>query len=167
MLCFFTKSNILDEIRKRMNKNNFKYIVMLIISIFLFAGCAPKIPMADMQKDLTAKKFSKPKKNRSGIYIYRNTFSGSALIKSLMLDDKALGPISNKTYRFKEVSPGKHKLSTTSEFSPNYIFIQAQGGKNYYFNHYIKMGVFIGGANLEAVSEEKGKKNILKCKLAK
>jgi hypothetical protein len=31
---------------------------------------------------------------------------------------------------------------------------------------YIKMGVFLGGANLELVSEE-GKESIKKCKLAK
>lgn len=150
-----------------MDKYNFKYIVMAGFTIFLFSGCTPKIAMATVEEDLTAKKFTKPEKSKSGIYVYRNSSFGLALEKSLMLDDKPLGPIVYKTYHFKEVTAGKHKLTTTSEFSPNSIFIKTQGGKNYYFNHYMKMGVFVGGANIEAVSEEKGKKNILECKLAK
>lgn len=32
---------------------------------------------------------------------------------------------------------------------------------------YIKIGLFVGGANLEIVSEEEGKKGVSKCKLAK
>ncbi|HHV6932376.1 TPA: DUF2846 domain-containing protein, partial [Haemophilus influenzae] len=39
-------------------------------------------------------------------------------------------------------------------------------GKNYFIRQYIKFGVFAGGANLEQVSEEEGKKAISKLNMA-
>jgi len=144
-----------------------KKIIYLALLSFVFIGCTPSIPMAPKKQDLVRKQFNTPPKDRAGIYIYRNSFVGSALIKVVYIDDKVLGSIANKTYLYTEVNPGKHKLSTTSEFSPNDIHIDTVGGKNYYFNHYIKMGVFVGGANMKPVSEKVAQKEILECKLAK
>jgi hypothetical protein len=36
-----------------------------------------------------------------------------------------------------------------------------------FFQQYIKMGVFVGGAGLQAVSETEGKQNVLQCSEAK
>jgi len=143
-----------------------KTIFLLLLSL-LFVGCAPSIPMAPNKDDLIRKQFTTPDKNKAGIYVYRNSFAGSALIKVVYIDDKVLGSIANETYLYAEVTPGKHKLSTTSEFSPNDIYINTIGGKNYYFNHYIKLGLIVGGANMELVSAETAQKEILECKLAK
>ena len=38
---------------------------------------------------------------------------------------------------------------------------------NYFINQYIKMGVFVGGAGLELVNEEEGKKAVASLDLAK
>ena len=143
-----------------------KKITYLLALSFIFIGCSPKIPMAPEKLDIMRKQFNVPANNKSGIYIYRNSFVGSALTKTVYIDDKTLGAIANKTYLYKEVAPGKHKLATTSEFSPNILVINTVKGKNYYFNHYIKMGLVVGGANIKAVSDEEGKKEILECKLA-
>ncbi|MCF6243597.1 MAG: DUF2846 domain-containing protein [Sulfurovum sp.] len=143
-----------------------KKITYLLAISFLLMGCSPKIPMAPEKLDTMRKQFNTPTNNKSGIYIYRNSFVGSALTKTVYIDDKTLGSIANKTYLYKEVVPGKHKLATTSEFSPNLLAINTLSGKNYYFTHYIKMGLIVGGANIEAVSEKEGKKEILECKLA-
>jgi hypothetical protein len=70
------------------------------------------------------------------------------------------------TYFYRVIKPGVHSLSTESEFSDNTLNLEVTGGKNYFVRQYIKMGVFLGGANLELVSEE-GKESIKKCKLAK
>ena len=78
-----------------------------------------------------------------------------------------LGETANKTYFYKTVVPGSHTLSTESEFGNNSIVFEAVGGKNYYARQYIKMGVFVGGANLELVGEEEGRKEVLECGLAK
>jgi len=61
----------------------------------------------------------------------------------------------------------EYKISTESEFSPNVIAINPESGKNYFIEQYITMGVFVGGARLKLVSEEKGKKEISKLELAK
>ncbi len=70
------------------------------------------------------------------------------------------------TYFYKLVSPGEHKLSTESEFGNNDLVLNTETGKNYFIRQYIKMGLFVGGANLELVSEPDGKKGVLECKLA-
>jgi hypothetical protein len=70
------------------------------------------------------------------------------------------------TYFYKEVQSGGHILSTESEFSNNDLLLDAEAGRNYFVRQYIKMGLFVGGANLELVSEEEGKKGVLECKLA-
>ena len=71
------------------------------------------------------------------------------------------------TYFYREVSPGEHTLSTQSEFSNNDLIIKTDQGMNYFVRQYIKMGVFVGGANLELVPEEEGKKGVSECNLAK
>ncbi len=47
------------------------------------------------------------------------------------------------------------------------MMLTAECGKNYFIRQYIKFGVFVGGANLELVTEDEGKKGVLECKLAK
>ncbi len=46
------------------------------------------------------------------------------------------------------------KDATESEFSPNALTVFMEGGKNYYFRQYIKLGVFVHGANLEQIEDE-------------
>ena len=70
------------------------------------------------------------------------------------------------TYFYRQIQPGRHVLSTESEFSDNFFAFDAKGGENYYVHHYIKLGLFVGGANLKLVSQEEGKKGVLACKLA-
>ncbi len=137
-----------------------------IISVFLFLGCA-SVPMAPLEQDATAKKFSPPAADKAGLYVFRNTFVGQALKKRVSLDGALIGETANKTFFYKEIALGSHTLSTQSEFSDNEITFQADGGKNYFVEQYIKMGVFIGGANLKMVSEEEGMQRVLECGLAK
>ncbi len=65
-----------------------------------------------------------------------------------------------------EISPGMHTISTESEFGENSVIFQADGGKNYFAEQYIKFGVFVGGAGIEMVDEEVGMKEVLECSLA-
>jgi len=103
----------------------------------------------------------------AGLYVYRNSFVGQALKKNIYVDDVFLGESANKVYFYKQVTPGPHKLSTESEFSDNSITFEAEARKNYFAEQYIKMGVFVGGANLKMVSEEEGMKQVSQCRLAR
>ena len=132
---------------------------------FLISGCA-SVPKASKEKDAAAKTFSTPTDNQSGIYIYRNSFVGQALKKNVYIDGKLIGESSNKVFFYKQVAPGTHKLSTESEFSDNDLELKTESGKNYFVEQSIKMGAFVGGAKLTAVSEDVGKKEVLKCSLA-
>ena len=42
----------------------------------------------------------------------------------------------------------------------------AEAGRNYFVEQYIRMGLFVGGANLRLVDEAEGKKSVLECQLA-
>lgn len=138
----------------------------LAVSVSLMSGCAT-VPMGSKADDLALKQFKLPPADKAGLYVYRDSFVGQALKKTLFLDGNQIGETANKVYFHELVAPGKHTLSTESEFSPNALNFQAEGGKNYYFEQYIKMGVFVGGANLREVDEKTGQKEVQACHLAK
>ena len=69
---------------------------------------------------------------------------------------------------YTEVEGGKkHKVDTESEFSPNSLELMFEAGKKYFIRQFIKLGVFVGGAGLELIPEEQGKKDVAKLELAK
>lgn len=138
--------------------------VCLLAFASLFAGCA-SVPMASPEQDAAAKRFEAPSADKSGVYIYRDSSLGTALKKMVSLDGNPLFQSAIKTYFYKEIAPGKHTLSTESEFGDNTIEFVAEGGKLHFVRNYIKMGVFVGGANLEMASEADGKKGVNECSL--
>jgi hypothetical protein len=139
-------------------------VASLILSAFL-NGCAT-VPMASVESDKERKEFSHPSQGNAGLYIYRNSAFGGALRKSVYVDGQLVGETAPMTYIYKEVEPGKRILSTESEFSNNDLTLDAKTGQNYFVRQYIKLGLFVGGANLRIVSEEEGKKGVLQCNLA-
>lgn len=136
------------------------------VAVSLLAGCA-SVPLESPEKDAVAKQFNAPSAGKSGVYIYRKGGPGSALKKDIWIDDKCVGESASSVYFYEEVSAGSHKVSTESEFSPNDLMIDTAAGQNYFVNQYMKMGLFVGGANLELEDEEKAKKAISKLSLAK
>lgn len=145
---------------------NFRWLTTLLaLLLLLLSGCA-SVPMGSMESDAKAKTFSEPSSGTAGLYIYRNSVVGQALTKSLSIDGKSIGKSANKVYFYKEVLPGKHTIATESEFSDNTLEIVVDAGKLYFIRQYIKLGVFVGGANLEVVSEEVGRKDVLECSIA-
>jgi hypothetical protein len=146
----------------------FKKVILVAAVIFVsfLTGCA-SVPMAPMEQDSALKAFSQPVADKAGLYVYRNSFVGQALKKNVYIDGVLLGETANKIYFYKAITPGQHQISTESEFSDNAITFQAEGGKNYFAEQYIRMGVFVGGANVRMVSEQEGMEAVRKCGLAK
>jgi len=138
----------------------------LLINVVVFSGCA-SVPMASPEEDAAAKQFPAPPENKSGLYVYRNTFVGQALKKTVYLDGAMIGETANKVYFYNLIDPGQHILSTESEFSDNSINFNAIEGENHFAEQYIKMGVFVGGANLQMVSEGEGQSAVRECRLAR
>jgi hypothetical protein len=137
-----------------------------IVSAVFLSGCAT-VPMVPPQESVTLKQFPAPPNEKAGLYVYRNCFVGQALKKTVSLDGKIIGETANKVFFYKVIAPGKHELSTESEFSDNMIPFEADASKNYFAEQYIKMGVFVGGANLRMVDEVEAKKAIGECEMAK
>ncbi|MEI7842076.1 MAG: DUF2846 domain-containing protein [Gallionellaceae bacterium] len=141
-------------------------ILLLALATFAITGCS-SIPMATKEQDATSKQFKTPTTGLSGVYIYRNGAFGGATKKTVSLDRAPLGETLTKTFFHREIKPGPHIISTKSEFGDNELSFDAVEGENYYFRHYMKLGVIVGGAGIEAVNEQDGMKGVMECEEAR
>ena len=141
-------------------------LLTTLITTVALAGCS-SVPMESAEKSGLAKQFNSPPEGKSGLYIYRSGSFGGALKKDIWLNGKCIGETAPNVFFYEEVSGDSElKISTESEFSPNDLIVKAENGKNYFVSQYIKMGVFVGGAGVELVSEEKGEKEISELEMA-
>jgi len=145
----------------------YKKITLAAFTVLLFSGCA-SVPMESTEKSDMVKKFSSPSDGKAGLYIYRSGSFGGALKKDVWVDGKCIGETAPNIFFFEEVKGGvEHKVSTESEFSPNDLMFKTDSGHNYFIRQYIKLGVFVGGAGVELIDEEKGKIEVAELSLAK
>lgn len=141
---------------------------LLLVGLLLsgLSGCASVSMEESVRSDLT-KSFAVPAEDKAGLYIYRAGGPGGALKKDIWVDGSCVGRSAPKVFFYKEVDGNReHTLSTESEFSPNHLTLYTEGGKNYFVQQSIKMGVFIGGARLRVVDEAAGRKAVEKLGLA-
>lgn len=144
----------------------FKKAVSIVALSFLFVGCA-SVQMESPEVSAKAKQFNAPAPGKAGLYIYRSGSFGAGLKKDIWVDGECVGESARNVFFYSEVAGGKeHKVSTESEFSPNDIQLFTDAGKNYFVKQFIKVGVFVGGAGLEAVSEEDGKSAVRELDMA-
>lgn len=144
-----------------------KKLALITLTSSVFVGCA-SVPTESEDVSSKAKEFSAPPQGQSGLYIYRNSSVGGALKKDITVDGKCVGESAPNVFFYELVSGDQeHKISTESEFSPNDLVLETESGKNYFVRQYIKIGVFVGGANLELIPEEQGKKDVAPLKMAK
>jgi len=149
-----------------MNKSKLAFLV-LALSVMFFSGCST-VPLEPKEMSESAKSFNTPPEGKAGLYVYRDSMFGTALKKDIWIDNKCLGESAIKVFFHKNVEGNKvHKLATESEFSANNLSIETKSGKNYYVRQYIKMGVFVGGADLEIVEEKEAQEAIKKLDMAK
>lgn len=145
----------------------YRKTALVIFTMSLLVGCA-SVPMEGREKSEMAKQFTAPSGDKAGLYIYRSGSFGGALKKDVWLDGKCIGETAPNIFFYEEVAGGvEHKVSTESEFSPNDLLLKTDSGQNYFIRQYIKLGVFVGGAGVELVDQEKGKEDIAKLELAK
>ena len=146
-------------------QNRFK-LFLAALGIAVLSGCA-SVPMDSPSADATLKSFPAPPADQAGLYIYRDSFAGQALKKTLKIDGEVIGETANRTYFYRLVNPGNRVIATESEFSDNAINLLAVAGQNHYVRQSIKMGVFVGGAKLEVIPEATAQAHLQKCELAK
>lgn len=143
-----------------------KKALFAALAVSVFAGCA-SVPMGPKEVGDKLKAFNPPSSGNAGLYIYRSGVLGAALKKDIWVDDQCVGESAPNVFFYHEVKGDQeHNISTESEFSPNSISLSAKSGQNYFVKQYIKLGVFVGGANVEVVEAEDGKKDIADLGLA-
>lgn len=144
-----------------------KSLFASLFALFLLSGCA-SVQMESTERSSEAKKFASPTEGNSGLYIYRSGVFGAALKKDIKVDGNCIGESAPNVFFHAEVKgDAEHKISTESEFSPNDLLLKVEAGKNYFIRQFIKLGAFVGGAGLELVNEEEGKKAVSELEMAK
>lgn len=138
----------------------------LILFLILGAGCS-SVPTEGEKETALAKSIPQPAEGKSGIYIYRYGFLGGALKKDLWVNGECIGESAPNVFFYHEVEGGReHQVSTESEFSPNHLMLTADVGNNYFIKQYIKLGAFVGGADLQLVPYKIGSETIQELDLA-
>lgn len=141
-------------------------ITTITLCALMLTGCA-SVNMASKEESDKAKQFSAPAAGSAGLYVYRNSFVGKALKKDVKVDGICLGESAPDVFFYTQLEGGKkHKIETESEFSPNALEVFMEAGKNYFVRQFIKLGAFVGGADLEQIPEEQGKADVAKLSLA-
>ena len=144
----------------------FKNILIVILVAIFSVGCA-SVKMESKEASEIIKQFPKPTEGNAGLYLYRDSVFGAALKKDIFVNGKCIGESAPNVFFYTQVEGGKtHTIETESEFSPNKISLLAEAGKNYFIRQFIKMGVLVGGADLEIITDETAKPVILKLDLA-
>lgn len=140
-----------------------KKLLACAILAATLTGCAT-VPMGDAKQDAVLKTFT-PKADKTGVYIYRNEFIGAAIHMDVAVDGKPIGQTVAKTYLYKEVEPGQHTITSTSE-NEHSIVIDAKPGTLMYIWQEVKMGVLYARTKLHQVSEAEGRSGVMETSLA-
>ena len=141
-------------------------LAVIALSAVLMTGCA-SVNMASKEDSEKAKTFASPGAGNAGLYVYRNSFVGKALKKDIWVNGACLGESASDVFFYTQLAGGKkHKIETESEFSPNALEVFMEAGKNYFVRQFIKMGVFVGGSDLELVPEAQGQADVAKLGMA-
>ena len=132
-------------------------VTALVLTIT--TGCTASVPLQSNEVTLQTKQFAAPSAGKAGLYIYRDdTWVGAGLYKDIYVDGMCLGETAPGVFFYTEVDGNKnHTISTESEFSPNEITVYTEAGKHYFFEQYMKLGVFVWGADIRQVDEQQGK----------
>lgn len=139
-----------------------KKIAVVMLMSFVTVGCA-SVTMASKEETNQAKQFTTPPAGKAGIYIYRDSMLGAALKKDVTINGKCIGETAPNMFFYEQVNGNEvYTLATESEFSPNELKLKAESGTNYFVRQSIKLGAFVGGANLDMMTPEQGKADVAK-----
>ncbi len=102
--------------------------------------------------------------DKTGVYIYRNESMGAVAKMTVAIDGQTVGQTAAKTFIYKEVSPGKHVITSSAE-NTDTLEIDAKPGTLAFIWQEVKMGILSARSKLHLVSTEEGKKGVEETKL--
>ena len=129
-----------------------------VAALFL-AGCAGTkqfVPLPDQTKAI-----DDPTKGR--IYVMRPSSLGSAVGMNVADGGNPIGKTGPKGFLCWEREPGDVVVSSASE-NTSRVSLPVRPGSVHYIVQHIRMGFWIARTDLETVDEERGRKELKKCK---
>lgn len=139
-----------------------KWLVISVVAMAL-TGCA-SVPMGDEKQDRALKTFTVTP-DKAGLYIYRNESMGAGVKMTVSVDGQTIGQTAARTYLFKEISPGRHTVSSVAENTDS-LEINARPGTLTYIWQEVKMGMLYARSKLHLVDEETGRQGVRESRLA-
>lgn len=137
--------------------------ITLATAALLLGGCA-SVPMGDPQRDAALKNF-KIAPDKAAIYVYRNESMGAAIKMDVAIDGQPIGQTAAKTFLYKEVTPGKHTVTSKAETTDS-LEVDVKPGTLTYIWQEVKMGFMMARSKLNLMSEAEGRKGVLETNLA-
>ncbi len=134
--------------------------LLCLAALVCLASCSGKrdIAMSPSHESIKAKTFPDPSEGKAALYIYRgDSVMGTAVKKNLWVDQQCVGESASSVFFIMEVEGNKeHTISTESAVADNDLTLYTEAGKRYFIHQYTTFGIFINGADLEVVPEERG-----------
>lgn len=115
-----------------MKKNNFSWIIIFSLLVFLFTGCA-SVPLAPKKLDQQAKQFNRPS-DKASIYITRQSWNAYADLFKIHIDGRMIGSLAYNTYLHINVIPGNHIITVTSAEAQAMEEINVKASELYFFD---------------------------------
>ncbi len=111
--------------------------------------------------DYRAKQFI-VKPDKANIYIYRSRVTGEDEPWTVELDGEVASKTPGGACLMREVEPGLHKITSTSDNADS-VLLTAEAGKNYFIRQGAKLGFFRIRTQLQQVEDQAGKRAVIKC----
>ena len=137
--------------------------LLTIVALSIFCIACANVKFAAPDEDFAAKQFNVTS-GQSNIYVYRNENIIVNTGISVEIDGKLAGNTGQKTFILKSVPAGHHTITARGE-NTDTIELTTEAGESYFVWLEVRVGVVTNHAHLHSVSEEKGKKGVMECKL--
>lgn len=139
--------------------------LILIACILTGCTCTP-LGDGDAKRDRWLKTFPEPDAERAGLYIYRNESTAGAIWIEIEIDGQEIGRTARKTYLYKDVPPGRHRITSNAENSDS-IEIDFQPGTLNYVWQEVSTGNLYARSRLHQMSEADGQEGVRETVLVK
>src|SRR5512139_917538 len=126
-------------------------------------GCA-SVPMGDPQQDLALKTFSVAP-DRAGIFVYRSELAGGTVRMDVQLDGAPLGQTAARTYLYREVAPGRHRVVSIAEKTAT-LDLDVEAGTQAFVWQEVTFGMLSPRNRLHRVDEAQGRQGVQQASLA-
>ena len=142
-------------------------VCMLPISLGCLYGLGVRTvataPIASSEQDASAKRFESIK-DMAVVYVYRDISSGLDTKMNILVDQKAIGGTTLKTFMRLELPPGNHEIIGRTE-ADSILALQVAAGRIYYIQQRPRIGWKYERCKLRLVDENIGREGVMKCRL--